>query len=159
MIPEEQIQTDLGFADVFLVEARSIGGLSGSPVLVRETVGLDGQREDGSTLKLMGLGDTYLLGLVHGHWDINELELNKPQYTHDPRRGVNLGVAIVVPADKIIEILERPELKAKREEREENVRRGRIPTPDLAKPRTFTQEDFEAALKKASRKIEPKSKT
>jgi hypothetical protein len=70
-----------------------------------------------------------------------------------------LGVAIVVPADKIIEILERPELKAKREEREENVRRGRIPTPDLAKPRTFTQEDFEAALKKASRKIEPKSKT
>jgi len=153
MIPDEQIQTRFGFADVYLIEARSIGGLSGSPVLVRETVGADGLRADGSKLTMMGLGGTYLLGLMHGHWEINELELNKPQYTHDPRRGVNLGVAIVVPADKIIEILERPGLKAKRDEREDNVRRARIPTPDMAKP-TFTQADFDVALKKASRKID-----
>jgi hypothetical protein len=35
MIPQEQIQTEMGYADVYLVEARSIGGLSGSPVFVR----------------------------------------------------------------------------------------------------------------------------
>jgi hypothetical protein len=156
MIPEEQIQTELGFADVYLIEARSIGGLSGSPVLVRETVGLAGQREDRSRLQMMGLGDTYLLGLMHGHWDIREAQINEAQFSHDPRRGVNLGIGIVVPSDKIIDILERPELKAKREEREETVRRARIPSPDITK--AFTQAEFETALKKASRKIEPKKK-
>jgi hypothetical protein len=35
MMPQEQIQTELGYADVYLIEARSIGGLSGCPVFVR----------------------------------------------------------------------------------------------------------------------------
>ena len=35
MMPTEQIQTDMGYADVYLVEARSLGGMSGSPVFVK----------------------------------------------------------------------------------------------------------------------------
>jgi hypothetical protein len=40
MLPTEQIQTELGFADVYLVEARSAGGISGSPVFARQTIPL-----------------------------------------------------------------------------------------------------------------------
>jgi len=48
MLPSEQIQTDLGYADVYLVEAHSIGGLSGSPVFVRHTLALNVERPGGS---------------------------------------------------------------------------------------------------------------
>ena len=130
MIPGEQIETDDGYADVYLIEVRSIGGLSGSPVFVRETIKLSGERDAGDPGELHGLGRTYLLGLVHGHWDINESEINNPNAPHDPRRGVNLGIAIVVPADKIIEIINRPELKARRAEEEECVRQAGLLTPD-----------------------------
>src|SRR5437870_900956 len=38
MLPEEQIQTSSGYMDAYLIEARSIGGISGSPVFVRNTI-------------------------------------------------------------------------------------------------------------------------
>jgi hypothetical protein len=118
MIPEQQIQTDLGFADVYLIEARSIGGISGSPVFVRPSVllasnlmeGLPGGRVEPT----LGTGGTEFLGLIHGHWDIRESELNHPKIAH-ALHGVNLGVAIVTPAFKIIETLNRTELIAMRE--------------------------------------------
>jgi hypothetical protein len=43
MLPDQKIQTDMGFADVYLIEARSIGGLSGSPVFVRRTLFFSGK--------------------------------------------------------------------------------------------------------------------
>jgi hypothetical protein len=133
MIPDEQIQTELGYADVYLVESRSIGGLSGSPVFVRQTVGLAGTLNDGTTESLNGLGRWFLLGLMHGHWDIKESEMNKPHFTHDPQRGVNLGISIVVPAYKILETVNRPELVAMREEYENSIRSSRAPGMDSIK--------------------------
>jgi hypothetical protein len=98
-----------------------------------------------------------LLGLMHGHWDIKESEMNKPSIIHDRQRGVNLGVGIVVPAIKIYETLYAPNLVAMREEQERKLLKRTIPGPDSAKPRKateqpFTQAAFEAALRKASRK-------
>ena len=41
MMLSEQIQTDLeGFADIYLIEARFIGGISGSPVFAPPSVGV-----------------------------------------------------------------------------------------------------------------------
>ena len=57
MIPDEPVTTSLGDIKAYLVEARSIGGLSGSPAFVRET-GAE------------GTGSFYLLGLMHGHWGV-----------------------------------------------------------------------------------------
>jgi hypothetical protein len=42
--------------------------------------------------------------------DINEADLNKTNFTHDPKRGVNLGIGIVIPAYKILETLNSPAL-------------------------------------------------
>ena len=51
----------------YLVETRSIGGLSGSPVFVN----FSGVRTQGRSVSMVaGPQPFYLLGLMHGHWDI-----------------------------------------------------------------------------------------
>lgn len=131
MIPVEQIQTELGYADVFLVEARSIGGISGSPVFVRHTYYTKVKNQNGEydAIYTNGPGIT-LLGLMHGHWDIKESELNKPTIIHDRQRGVNLGVGIVVPAAKIYETLCAPRLTDTRKEQEKEFIKQGIPGMD-----------------------------
>jgi hypothetical protein len=127
MIPDGPIQVDAGFAEVYLVEARSIGGMSGSPVFVRNTVSF--RNPNGQILHGVS-GETRLLGLIHGHWDIKESEMNQQRFTHDPRRGVNLGIAVVVPAAKILETINHPELVRMRIEIDEAWKRAISPGLD-----------------------------
>ena len=98
MLPEDQIQVERGFADAYLVEARSIGGMSGSPVFVRQTAAIQFQRAEETKVIQGTSNEFYLLGLAHGHWDISESNINSPRFRHDPMRGVNMGIAVVVPA-------------------------------------------------------------
>lgn len=161
MIPEEQLQTDLGYADVYLVEARSIGGLSGSPVFVRPTIPVANVRGPGGIeMPVFGVGTMKLLGLMQAHWDIEESEMNKAKIVHNRKRGVNLGIGIVVPAMKIIETLNHPQLVKLRRKEEEQILSASVPGNDSARAGqrqpTFTQKDFDAALKKVSRKIPTK---
>lgn len=98
MMPEEPVPTELGNIEAYLIEARSIGGLSGSPAFVRHTVSL-------------GREEFYLLGLMHGHWDIPPKEKNDAISRYDDALGkVNMGIAVVVPAKKILEVINHPEL-------------------------------------------------
>jgi hypothetical protein len=160
MMPTQQIQTRLGYANVYLVEARSIGGLSGSPVFARPTIDMHLQGIKGAEkLTVHALApDMILLGLMHGHWDVQESEMNNPTIAHD-KRGVNLGIGIVVPAAKIMEVINQPMLKKFRNDLEQTVLTSKVPGTDSAKSDddpAFTQKDFEDALKKASRKTAPK---
>lgn len=162
MMPTEQVQTELGYTDVYLVEARSIGGMSGSPVFVIPTLNQKVKRQvDGAIVPAFfsGTGET-LLGMVQGHWDIREEDINKPSFTHDRKRGVNYGIAVVVPAFKLYETVYQPELVAHRKRLEEDILRRNIPGSDSARPSdkkpTFTKADFEAALSKATQKTTPK---
>lgn len=101
MLPDEPIPTTkFGDMHVYLIEARSIGGLSGSPVFVPT-----------NTNKLL------LLGHIHGHWDI------PPSAIHDAvndemKKSVNIGVAMVTPAVKIYETICQEKLVKMREEQE-----------------------------------------
>jgi hypothetical protein len=109
MLPGEPVQVEGKFSEVYLVEARSIGGMSGSPVfLVRHEIvkseTLDG-KADYAYQAHYGL-----LGLMHGHWDIRESDINSPRFVQDRRNGVNMGIAVVVPAQKIAEAINHPEL-------------------------------------------------
>jgi len=117
----------------YLVEARSIGGISGSPVFVRETIQPDhfknvnrpiGTRREEPSL---ALGERcWLLGVMRGHWDIPPEQRNKPVPRAVQCGGVNVGIAIVIPAEKIRETLNRPDLVRlrQREEQQERRRRG-----------------------------------
>lgn len=119
MMPSELVPTrDFGDVEAYLIEARSIGGLSGSPAFVRETV-------------FSGLGRFYLLGLMHGHWDIPPEKKNDAVLMDRDTSGtVNMGIAIVIPAKKIMEVVNHPELVEMRRKNDEKMRMEIMPRLD-----------------------------
>lgn len=120
MLPSEQIQTRYGYSDVYLVEARSIGGISGSPAWVRETLEVRAKRDDGRDVLARCPGEMKLLGVMQTHWDVDDI--NRYDFQRDPR-GVNLGIAIVVPATKVLEVINLPEMLPRREVAEKQLLR------------------------------------
>jgi hypothetical protein len=102
LMPEEPIETrDYGFMEAYLIEARSIGGLSGSPVFVH-VGGIRANRMRGNKY--------YWLGLIHGHWNLPTSDTDNSNKDQLSGEAINTGIAIVVPATKILEIINRKEL-------------------------------------------------
>ncbi len=101
---DEKVQVkSFGDIDAYLIEARSIGGISGSPVFVN----LGSTRRIGESIVTGGL-QFLLLGLIHGHYDVNEAVVDgvcaDEQNNEKPRARINSGIAIVVPIEKILEV-------------------------------------------------------
>ncbi len=101
----------------YLIEMRSLGGLSGSPVFISETVTMQLQ-ESGNSLPKTGAmrGSFGFLGIAVKHWDIKPETLNAafPEIAVKGK-GVNIGVAIITPAYKILEIIDNnPEARDER---------------------------------------------
>jgi hypothetical protein len=62
MMPTDPIPTNkYGPMEAYLVEGRSIGGLSGSPVFIRETLNVIGATTDATPKYVLGEGTLYLL--------------------------------------------------------------------------------------------------
>jgi len=106
--------------EAYLIEARSVGGISGSPVFLRSPIGLDyniHSRTGKRRIERAHIsGGYHLLGLIHGHWEISP-EKKDLIALPPPQRGepsINLGIAIVIPAKKILDTLNHPELLALR---------------------------------------------
>ncbi len=158
MLPHEKIPSEyFDPMEAFLAEGRSIGGLSGSPVFVRRTMNIQVHGDDGKPVPFAGVGQIYFLGLMHGHWRVTPKQMSAEGV--EVSEAVNMGVSIVVPAHKIREILDQPELVAMRRKIDKDIARERGPVIDseLEKPgHVFTKQDFEDALKKSTRKIEKK---
>ncbi len=108
-VPEEPIATKLfGNIRAYLLEARSIGGLSGSPVFVhtdRERRTSVGNRKH----------NFYLLGLIHGHFDVPEVTVDIEDSAGSRSGNINVGISIAVPADSILQVLDQPEVVQARE--------------------------------------------
>jgi hypothetical protein len=125
-MPEEPVQTkDFGLIEAYLIEARSIGGLSGSPVFVH----LSGVRK--GSLKL-GSEPIYWLGLMHGHYDLSKLEFDELEQDTLIDLKINMGIAIVVPASQVLEVLNQRELVEVRKKRDEVDKLQRATTSDAA---------------------------
>lgn len=124
-MPEEKVQTQSGLIDAYLIEARSIGGLSGSPVFAYLGISrmLDGEVRHQHSHPAM-----YLLGLMHGHYDIGTL----PSSGALRRENVNMGIGIVVPATKILEVINQPMVRKGEKKVEEQLKKQQLPTPDTA---------------------------
>ncbi len=117
MMPDGELpHPRFGRMESYLIESRSRGGLSGSPVFVRNTVHPQGVDQDGTPIRFSVSSDFHLLGLLSGHW----------QSTSDSTNGndLNMGLSLIVPATKILETLLHPKLVALREEA---FQRGLVP--------------------------------
>lgn len=109
MLPGERVMTKgFGLMDACLIESRSIGGLSGSPVFVIVP------EKEGTKF--------YLLGLIHGHWEKDGVE-DSISLDDADKAGINVGIAIVTPAWKIFEVMEQnADLKAQIENMAAGIR-------------------------------------
>ena len=140
-MPEEPIKTKhgAGFVEGYLVEMRSIAGLSGSPVFVdRPQITLVTQLQDmrlkrKTETKTMEWPRYHFLGLIHGHFDINGKD-HDIAIDEDADSGdsvvLNTGIGIVIPAHRILETLYQSGLNDQRDGFREEIRR-RGATPDL----------------------------
>jgi hypothetical protein len=130
MMPSDKIPANNGEIEAYLAEGRSIGGLSGSPVFVRHTVRIGGMAtEHGEPQHISGLGPLHFLGLMHGHWDLPVgVQIEQAE-------AVNMGISIVIPAKKILEVLYHPELIALREKQDEALLKENLPTPGSNHPK------------------------
>lgn len=143
--------------NAYLVEVRSIGGLSGSPVFVH----IPPDRL--LTSAEMPKGAALLLGVIRSHWDLTNEE-SAIDFALDFDAKLNMGIAAVTPIQEVVDIvMSHNKLLAKRRADELAYARKHAPTEDSAfgqvkqeNENTFTKADFEAALKKVARKIEAK---
>lgn len=105
--------------EAYLIEAQSMGGLSGSPVFVRSEISLDlkGLIRHGENrsppMICVGRSQVRLLGLWQGAWEASPDEVRAAQSNANV---VPVGMGVVVPSTKIIELLERDDVKKRREE-------------------------------------------
>jgi hypothetical protein len=117
-MPHERVASKFGDIEAHLIEARSTGGLSGSPVFVNPT----GVRH--GILKLTDGPQLFLLGLMQGHFD-----------TPDPadqsgREKINMGIGVVVPVDKIVDVICQQAFSDQEKRSEEELRRRSAATMD-----------------------------
>jgi len=119
MLPEnaERTKTSFGNVQAYLIEARSIGGLSGSPVFFYSSVVKNGAYRIGS-IKF------YFAGLIHGHWTVSKTEAKEMYVDSEENDSINMGIAIVTPAFKVLETLMRDELENQREKFEKDYEKA-----------------------------------
>lgn len=124
-MPDEPFGDEEGnLYEAYLVEIRSIGGLSGSPVFVN----IDPFRAHPEQTKL-DLGNlkrgVFLLGLVRSHWDLKKQDAASDSITarveNQEIDRLNTGIAQVTPVKDLIEILNGEVLMKVRKEAEEMV--------------------------------------
>jgi hypothetical protein len=107
---DEPVKLHSGSMSAYLIEARSIGGHSGSPVFVNMLAPRAHQASSARPLPLPGeLRDYYLFGLIRGHLrarDTGEYAVADGDE--------NSGIATVIPAQDIWDVLSQPELDNER---------------------------------------------
>jgi hypothetical protein len=126
-MPEENLVDDSGEPyQAYLIEARSIGGLSGSPVIIIL---------DDILRRPVRLGTPpsfhpiyMLLGVVRGHWDMKK-NGERSDFVDDELEQVNMGIAIVTPIQCLQYILHGEELVHMRNKLDEEFAEQRKPTP------------------------------
>lgn len=128
-MPEEKIATKLGPINAYLIEARSIGGLSGSPVFVH----LGALRIKEGEIRKSGdpHGMYYLLGMMFGHFDDQEDFLVED--STGGNKHINVGIGIVIPVDAIMETLKQKIIADSENQIEKRTRDARMPTMDEGK--------------------------
>jgi hypothetical protein len=111
-VPHDAVKTKIGPMRAYLIEARSIGGISGSPVFLN--MGLirmiDGKVKFASGTRRAG--NFRLLGLIHGHFRSDKADIDLCIEEDEAKEEkINAGIAIVVPVDQIMEVINQPRIR------------------------------------------------
>lgn len=152
----------LAESEVYLIEAQTLDGLSGSPAFAHEIWDLGIFPElRGSRPK--AIGAVKLLGIYTGSWDGEPGKILEADRNLRGGTRVPVGMGMVVPAAKLVELIrDDPMLKADRERRATKIKLESAATQDAAigaPPATDEnpnhREDFMRLVGAAARKREP----
>lgn len=164
---DEPVLTEFGDMHGILVEVKSLGGLSGSPVFVR----FHAPRHLGGVPPR-----TCLIGLMHGHFLVENPEDAISPSGKDRSTGqINTGIGLVVAADHILDLINNPDRESERMAAVERIRkRSKVkadaavshltrsalpasepPSPPATDANPTHQEDFNSLVGAAARKREP----
>jgi hypothetical protein len=147
--------------EAYLIEGEPLDGASGSPVFVRRTLPFSLPQGIGKkALQAYAEGSLWLLGLQ------SDAYVGTPGEDYEiPRSGdrviVPRGVNVVVPVEKIIEVLDHPKLKDAREKAMEEMEASKTPVKTGRKPSNSAEpapddrqhkERFTALLNAAAKK-------
>jgi hypothetical protein len=151
--------------EAFLVEMRSIGGYSGSPVFIYLPPLTHRMTKEARPLSSAFY--TKLLGVDFGHLPTQEpIKDDKGNKVNGWHVEGNSAMSGVIPTWKLQELLNLPELEKKRKEKEDLVARNRKPdvvldvmaTPDANDTPLLTREEFEDILRKTTHPIDEHKK-
>ncbi len=125
MMPHEPIFHYHASQKLFIVEARSIAGYSGSPVLV--TIAWDSWRTDlngheGIAGELYGGAPVFTLGVDCGHVFTERKVLNEDGSPSGLRVHDNTGMMLVVPAWRLTDILQSDDFRRQRSDLDKALR-------------------------------------
>jgi hypothetical protein len=105
---EPVLSRDGMLMDLYLIESRSIGGLSGSPVFIDIITAKNVSPPSHGFFAAAYQHDSptrfKLFGIVHGHFG-DDVEPDGIADDGKRKFGINLGIAMVIPAEKIWEML------------------------------------------------------
>jgi hypothetical protein len=131
--PEEPIWIEWGgkkgSLEAYLIECRSLDGLSGSPAFVslENILWVPGSSPLGGPLRPILSYEYYWIGLVHGHWTGDRTALDISGNSNEER--LNTGIAVVIPSSTIMEVVNQSRLADMRKEQAKTIRRN-APVPD-----------------------------
>jgi hypothetical protein len=115
-LPEDPVRLRTGEDVVALLEVRSLGGLSGSPVFVHLPFWRDppeGMVLVGTGAKAVSGGEHRLLGVMHGFYPVGK---NDPDRVSGGDENLNTGIAVVVLVDRMLDLINSPDQTGWREE-------------------------------------------
>jgi hypothetical protein len=166
-------------SEVYLVEAQTLDGLSGSPVFVHELIDIESmplEVPEKGTFYAKAFGQVRLLGLYAGSWDAEPGRILAADRNLRGDTRVPVGVGIVVPADRIVELVtEHPLMKKQRRDYVASLKTGHwganqdgksliadrvsqdsaLPDPPANDANPTHREDFMRLVGAAARKREP----
>jgi hypothetical protein len=130
-MPDEPLTNKTGDQyHAYLAELRSIGGLSGSPVFVW----IDRFRCVNPGLEEAKDWAFFLLGLIQGHWDLQKnatSDLLAPDAPFISKgENLNVGIAVVTPAQYLVALLMAETLQQEREAIRKTQEEENMPTED-----------------------------
>lgn len=122
----------------YLIEFHSLGGHSGSPVfflypmIVEDRGTLQSSEGDKLSIPIATnlVWHTRFMGLVSGHYDIEQEAKTSGDILGKIQYGLNSGIAFVTPAEAIIQLLMRDDMRRHRGKLKE-IAESKRPTPTL----------------------------
>ncbi|MDE3075756.1 MAG: hypothetical protein KGJ86_10040, partial [Chloroflexota bacterium] len=160
MMPDEPLRHQYGFdQESFLVEARSIGGYSGSPVFVYAPPFAARPKSDGISSGMLG---PWLLGVDWCHLPytakVRDPNNDGKPVPEDWYVEANTGMMGVIPAWKLEELMSDSEFVKQRQEIDTQIAKDRHVAQQVvldSAERPFSREDFLRDLRKVSRRQTP----